>query len=1084
MKSANVFGGKMAKYYIGVIAIALLGPMFMFTNCGNQEFTQGDESTQSQLESEADFLIWLDRYKKRAAELREVNTPESNSLAEELETNIAKIEDMIDPTGKNLPHHHTAVLGVRDYLDASYADGGDLILRLDFDTEIAKLKQKDIELEGKIDNLESKLSSELDKVKQELEQKIAAGDAENKQYIQDQLKTVNAQIDALKAADAQAMTLITGLRNDVDENKKQIQNNRDQLEEVEKSLLEAINNNNAELIAQLQKDKAALAAEIAKLQSENVQLNANLNSLTQQHNELAENFITFKSEVNARFDKIEKRITVLESRLSTIDDTVLLLDNRITEVNDTVRDLQRTTAASIQSLKQSILDVRADTESQILELKKLNLELKQKISEQETAFQSLLDSQREVSDLQNKMCKANDTRTTCSGNEADLTADCCISLANLSCEAMFADSTQVTARNQCNVILMTLRNHDEQLKAIKEVDENQNTMIAGLLEDVKNLSQSVDQITASIEEITKAVESTQDSLKEVARTLSSLDQRLLLEEFKSARSEAVAALNERNDHYLAWITRRYADIRNQFCIKRANQAFNKSDYSVARQNHDYCVEKLEQLTRAKELIHVAKSYANGLASINVDKACTATVVNPDTGTAVPVSQFDIEDTRHPTTFRQIFEKCKTGPVLAKSMIMQVVAIQNKLGPDFRNVEYMSRKSKIVSLMYLYKTVDRVPASDILFFEDYDPTSDKNWDTLYGQVERVFVNNYVKNRLRDPQGRYIYEMSKIPQKVAGLDKVQTHAQINSAATSYLARLKDLELKGSCLDCGYKVQARNITTRGGKKYFSYPEDPVSQCPVHADHIISKGTDGKFYSYRIHYSRRRGATEHMHAYYHHHQSGHLPIAKSEADVQEGNFGYCGNRLNNKIVHRFGMPNTHLRGRLVYTYWKPYSRTHGKPQCRRYYFRCVPKANDWTYQAGVSPTSNIMHYLNGFTESKVQAYCTQSGAGYVTKSRALTQDEKAHMRTFIGGDLDSPLQTVQTNTNSVTQLTRSYWQYKDNAIVYGKGDTPFSKTRPIIGTGPESHSSGFFRTVFAPTNYEIPIQQCYDPGSDSESI
>lgn len=1070
------------KISIGLITVLLLGPMFAFTNCGENEFSQGDETTQSQLSNEADFLLWLDRYRKRAAELREVDTAESNTLAEELETNLKRIDDMIDPSGQNLPHHHSVVLGVRDYLDASYADGGDLILRLDFNDEIAKLNEKDLELEGKISQLESRLNTELQNVKEELEGKIAAGDAENLSYIQTQLSTVSAQIEALKQADNETMVLITGLRNDVDENKKQIESNRELIANVEKNLIKAISDNNTDLVAQLNNQKSELMIEINTLTVANNSLQNNLTTLTNQHRELANNFITFKSEVNARFDNIEKRISSLESRLSTIDDTVSVLDSRISEVNDTVANLQDSTAASLQNLKQSILDVRADTESQILALKRMNLELKDQIADQELAFQSLLESQRNVGDLQEKMCKANDQRTTCTGNEDSLTADCCIALSNLNCEAMFSDPTQLDAKNQCNIILMTLKNHDEQLRAIKEVDENQNTMISGLLDDIKNLSQSVDQITSSLEEVTKAVESAQESLTILSNAMSKLDQRLLLEEFKSARAEAVAAINERNDHYLAWITRRYTDVRNKFCISNANTAYDKSDYEAARQNHSYCVEKLEQLTQAKELVHVAKSYANGLASVNVDVTCDANIdLGAAAGGARPASELTIDQTRFPKVFSQIFDQCKTtgGQVLARALLMQVVALQNLIGPDFRNIEYMRSKSKIVQLIYLHALAKDISGEEVRIFEDHNPTSFKNHETFYGQVERVFVNNYVDNRLRDSQGNYIYDLAKIPGKISGLDKVYTHAQIANGTSAYFNRMKELEINGRCFDCGYKVEGRNLISRNGKKFFSYPKDPVSQCPVHEDHIIAKGNDGKYYSYRLHYSRRSGATEHMTAYYHNHQSGHLPIANSEQDANDGKFGYCANVLNNQIVHRFGMPNTHLRGRLVYTFWKPYSRTHGKPQCRRYYFSCVPMAGEWKYTQGVSPTSNVMHYLSGLPTTTVQNHCSTSGAGYTTKTRQLSTDEKAHLRTYVGTDRFSANNTIETNTNTASQLTSTYWFYREAPVSYGKDDQPFSAVKPIIGNH-FAESSKFFRTVFAPTNNSIDVDQCYDPGSE----
>jgi len=438
----------MAKYYIGVISLILAGQLVLFTNCSETDFSNDSLTSLQNLSNEEDFFLWLDRYKQRAAELREVNTLESNVLAEELETNIAKLEGLIDPQGSNLPHHDNVVLGVRDYLDASYADGGDLILRINFDDEINKLKQKDIELEGKIAALEGRLKDDLASVKADLEQQIQAGDAENLSYIQSQLATVNAQISSLEAADQDIFRQIAAMRIDIDANKAEIAANTELITQLNVALNEAIQNNQQELIAKINEEKSALLVLITNLENENNTLSQQYTTLSNQHSELAANFITFKMEVEARFARIEDRISSLESRVGVLDETILVIDNRISVVNQNVEDLQSSTASSLQNLKESIEGVKTDTEAQILALQQLNVELKQQISDQEDAFKELMESQREVADLQGKMCTANDSRTKCTGNESDLDSNCCLALDTLNCEVLFADPSQVSARSQ------------------------------------------------------------------------------------------------------------------------------------------------------------------------------------------------------------------------------------------------------------------------------------------------------------------------------------------------------------------------------------------------------------------------------------------------------------------------------------------------------------------------------------------------------------------------------------------------------------------------------------------------------------
>jgi hypothetical protein len=528
-----------------------------------------------------------------------------------------------------------------------------------------------------------------------------------------------------------------------------------------------------------------------------------------------------------------------------------------------------------------------------------------------------------------------------------------------------------------------------------------------------------------------------------------------------------------SDLYLAWITRRKADVRNRFCRRNAHVAYNRSDYESARQNHVYCHERLAWLNQAQELVQLARAYTNGVLSTNVDQACTADIMGHS------AESLKIKDLSNMNVAQEVIKKCSSGQALTKAYLLSIVKLHNKIGPDFRTAEYMAKKAKIAQLLYFGSEVYQASQSAIQAFENVDPTSEKLKDTPYGKIERVFKRRYVETRLR-VRGKFPEDPSQFKADIAGFNVVYSHDEINKASNDYLKRVKALEIEGSCGgQCGFKVTGRNQVARIGSR-FSYPKDSKTQCPIHNDIVMVPSKDGKFYAYRLSYSRYRGAHERLMPYWKW-NSNHHPIAESAADVAAGKFRRCGYRVRH-TVHRFGIPDTKLRGRLALRYGRPYSKTHGLPQCMRFHFTCrlwdgPDGQGEWKSS---NPNANIMHYLSGYSTEKVTNFCKESGAAYVAKTRKLSEDEKKTMR-YYKGQQDSASKAMARNVSSkTTQLTEDYWMLQDQPIAYGHANELTSKAKPFYGKD-ASHGSPFFRQLHRMTDFaNIDVQQCYDPVTD----
>lgn len=1159
---------------VGFIAVGIMVIMIAYTNCGKKagmNFSSMQNANQI-LGGEEKFLVDLSEYEQLVSKLRNTGKPEAKNTGDELADQLAKVKKMISKDGDNLPYHDTRVLWEKGRLDNIASRGRDLIITISLDQAIADSIARDNALEKKLNDLDARLSNELNNTRSLLEKKIAdldaklsstaadlraeiqkqkdataaelavvkkqiasleirvtenardisgmkldisrmqtslqqlkaemagavqalaaamdAGDQALARQIQEeqdlrkdaisklqkQITDSNTQLSRevarLDSRDAYLYQLIVSLKTQVDSNAQSIAGLQQQVMDTTARIEKAIRDGDQALARQLELEKQERLAAISALQSSQASLTSELSTLRTQHQDLANSFTSFQAQINTRIQAVESRVSSLESRMATFYDLQKVIQSRIDSLNSTVKNLQDTTAIALASINAELSSMKIDTQKQILELKNLSADLKQKISTQENLLSDLLASQQSVTNLQAKMCTAGDQRTACTGAEAQTggAANCCLTLSTLNCSQMFPGATEIVSKNQCEILVSVLKNHDEQLKAITEVDQKQTQLIDGLLSDVKNLNSSVNQLTESIEILSQGMADLKSTMGNVLTALSAIDARLLIVEFKAARQEAAAALQERNDLTMAWITRRMADVRDRYCYSNSQAAYGRSDYDVAKQNWVYCNERLSYLNQAKEMVLIASAAINGMASLNVDQSCSATIAGKS---AESLSNADL---LQPAVYAELLQKCQAGASLVKGKILNIIALQKRIAPDFRTAAYMMKKAKIAQVMYFNSEVAQAPRSVLEDFENIDPTSASLKDTFYGLVEGPFKKIYPVARLRDSQGNFIEDLAKLPD-VTGFSEIYGHDEVSQGATAYLARLRSQEIGGSCANCGYQVVGRNMVDRAGKKKYSFPKDAQTKCPVQDDVVMTKGSDGKFYAYRLSYSAAEGATEYISAYWAD-ANGHYPVAQSAADVAAGNTTFCGYPIAQQRVNRFGMPDTVLLGRLVLEAVRPYDRTHGLPQCQRFQFTCGAKVGEWSYKAGQSPTNNIMNYLNGFDDSQITPFCKQSGRDFIASSRKMSEGEKQLLWAFNGPQDAGSVAVVNSISDQTTQLTSKYWMYAYNPVTYGRGDLPSSKANPFYAAT-TCNANPFFRVLHQATPYDITVQQCYDNGS-----
>ena len=271
---------------------------------------------------------------------------------------------------------------------------------------------------------------------------------------------------------------------------------------------------------------------------------------------------------------LEKRIAALDAKIADLRSELTRFEMFILgpfdDVNAKIEQLQSNLDASGMA-DEGFLHF---TLAHISELKQANLDLLKRIKENKSGLDQLFSTSQHLEDLQKRVCtpdteankcKAEDAKTLAMTGSVPNSTCSCIALSDIDCGTMFPsdNASGAASRAQCTMFLGILINHDQQLREIARIDNQQNEMLKNINEKLADLADQVGTVISDV-----------DVLK----------YKVFILELKAQRGEAGAFLLERVDHILAWATRRTGDVNFTFCHERTNAALNNFDYKSARQN--------------------------------------------------------------------------------------------------------------------------------------------------------------------------------------------------------------------------------------------------------------------------------------------------------------------------------------------------------------------------------------------------------------------------------------------------------------------------------------------------------------------
>lgn len=841
------------------------------------------------------------------------------------------------------------------------------------------------------------------------------------------------------------------------------------------------------------------------------QVEANLDRAVQELAALGGAFNQFKNAIVARVDGLVAQMKVWENRVDIIDQTIA--------------DLAAKSEAEDLALKAALNSLKSYTENELAGVKDRSQQLQDSIDQQAKDHAKLVEelrlAQEEMSrlgDISGRMCSYDsngniaDARIKCTSSSQN---NCCLTVEVINCSELFAGSP--AALNQCGILLTVIKNHDQQLQAIKAVDERQNEAIGSLTasvdriigdisvinNNVLNLANGVDKIKAVTDELVNQVGSIKDTIKKndeaVKARLADLDTRTLLLEFKANRSEVIHGLQARANATLAWSTMRYAHINDAFCVNRRNQALAMFDYKVARQNWEYCLEKRAIVTLAQSMASVANSYAGMLGALNVDTDCTAQI------NGKPASSLTNSELMNDAILQEVNNKCTSGgQVVARALMLNIVRYLKQVGPDHRTYESMSSASKAVNIAFFGTDWVQVSEQQRKEFNEIDPTSDLLKDTPYGKVERLFVYNYYATAFRDANGKFITDPNKVNANVSGSifteQQILAGNQVGKNLADFVKRVRSLEAEGYCTDCGFKVGGRNnpdsnkstlvITHGAGKSRFFFPNDPkTDMCPVD-DNVVIRHNDGKHYIYHVKFDTYGNdiLTPHLT------QGLHTVIANSDSDLNAGNFNYCHYDKDVKI-ERAGLDMASIPSRWTIRATRPYAQSYGRPLCTKLTAVCAVRNGEWQAPASVGSmtvadlnnpaTQNVLtRYLSGFPVAVVGAMCSVqtpavgAPAPVYQATRNIASVDTArglrHAWSNPAGNNASARAQGYIIQDSTQLLGSSYWPLQDGALPYTGERIMLSQSKPFAAEASSAvlTSTKYVREV--DTMSSLTVQEC----------
>jgi phosphoglycolate phosphatase-like HAD superfamily hydrolase len=753
---------------------------------------------------------------------------------------------------------------------------------------------------------------------------------------------------------------------------------------------------------------------------------------------LGAEFNEFKSAVNVRLDRVDGLIDSLTSRYEVLSDELIDLDLR--------------TSAADAALNAALERLREHIDVDIAKLYSLNEQLSADIVAQKGVLEELFEANEQVANLQEKMCtigddgNVSDVRTKCSsvaqltmGSSSDDAAvpNCCLTVEVVDCSTLFPGDDKAAARSQCGIIIASIKNHDAQLQAIREVDEKQTELIAGLLDDVQNLNEQT-KILADGQVILA------EGLQAMADKVAAMDARLLIVEFKASRAEAAASIQERVSLTKAWIIQRQRDVQTRFCRANFHEARSKFDYEAQRHNWDYCHYKMGVLSRASVALKNIEALTSGIEALNVDGACTANI-NGKTAEALSISELLIQG-----NFDAIVKGCARGPALAKAKLLNAVKALDLIAPDFRTLGNMAKKAKIAQMIFIGSSVAEANSARKAAFTDINPLSGKNRGTTFGQIESIFENKYVQHILRDASGRMPEDIQVIASaKIPSSNAVYSRAQMS-------AQLKAEEV--NCSKCTWGVRGRS--NAGGVNTGSlatgkiqFPKDIENGlCPIENDVVVLQNkSDQAYYAYTINYDKHGAEVVRGLNWW----GNHVRVASSTANFNAGNT-VQGRFWGNRSIYKNGLPNMDLRGRFVLNVTKPYGKVFtGKGNCLHFTAALPMKRNEWV--ASNSNTNLLYRYLSGYSNAAngFLANKCKDNVGSLSRVRTVDLTNEEMNRLYIADSTGNDIATFQKRnmvSNSNTQLGSNYWVLRksNKELNYGSAENPsemISSASPFFG-------------------------------------
>ncbi len=839
--------------------------------------------------------------------------------------------------------------------------------------EIMKRKEMGIKLSNDMSKALADLAKELrDEINVKYQQALMATDLVKKQLEETEARLAKAIADGDAA-----------LADEIDKTKKALQLEMDQkLAALKKELMAKIEAN-SDAIAKMQDELAALDKRLSDQEGMNANLKA---ELEKQKTEL----MAMIQENTDQIAKLDMALKDLETDVEVTQLLVIELRNEMTASQEQQKRLAELQEKICQGSDDDAPDCIPVSEVQcdvmfypqsaentqchtIITVVKNHDEAMSKLDALEAAHGKMLaDLAQSFEDMNNRVTGLESAVGDLSNKVSSL--DSKLMQLEESFESKFAaiDALLASHSEQIADILPRLSQVEGDVAALKRAVSEMGEVPAGLKEEIlalieKSQQEIREELDGKLAPINEQLEKINAKLEEMAIDIAVL-------QFNKSRGEIMDALEARVAFNSAWITRRFADVKRQFCHKKTRSSLHAFDYQSAKHSWVFCRQKLAVLNRARELNKISLAYIKSLGSINIDNSCSAVIKN-SSGQDVNAALLEIKDYLDPEVLAEVQSECgHNGRPAAIALMVNIMKFLRMIGPDYRTYEYMGQMASAASAIILGAPYADMTSDRIAQFENLDPTSEKLAGTPYGIIERLFPNRYIESTFRmnhRANGDFPEAPGQIDQpKNLGLafshNSIASGSYIDpSYGTSFGQRLKELELSSPGLD--FKVVARNRTKPGTSGRYTYPTDARSgMCPINDDVLVKHGSD--WYAYHISY-------RHVHERFVPRLSrgNHMIIGKDDAATDD-NFI---RRHNNIVAQRAGLTLAKIPRRTVLRATRPYGKAYNRPSCVKFSLVGMLREGEWHYENGEQQTedvqrNNLWRYLTGFSSEMIENTCS----------------------------------------------------------------------------------------------------------------